>query len=37
VRNDRDLLFLFRGSRLIVPLREDKKGYAGTFDIALDV
>lgn len=37
VRNDRDLLFLFRGSRLILPLREEKKGYAGTFDIALDL
>jgi protocatechuate 3,4-dioxygenase beta subunit len=36
VRNDRDLLFLFRGSRLVLPLREDNKGYAGTFDIALD-
>ena len=37
VRNDRDLLFLFRGSRLVLPLREDNKGYAGTFDIALDL
>lgn len=37
VRNDRDLLFLFRGNRLLLPLREDKKGYAGTFDIALDL
>lgn len=37
VRNDRDLLFFFRGSRLILPLREEKKGYAGTFDIALDI
>ena len=37
VRNDRDLLFLFRGSRLILPLREDKNGYAGAFDIALDI
>ena len=37
VRNDRDLLFLFRGSRLVLPLREEKKGYAGTFDVALDV
>ena len=36
VRNDRDLLYLFRGSRLVLPLREDKKGYAGTFDIALE-
>jgi len=37
VRNNRDLLFLFRGDRLILPLREEKRGYAGTFDIALDV
>jgi protocatechuate 3,4-dioxygenase beta subunit len=37
VRNDRDLLFLFRGSRLVLPLREEKKGYVGTFDIALDL
>ena len=25
------------GSRLILPLREEKKGYAGTFDVALQV
>jgi protocatechuate 3,4-dioxygenase beta subunit len=37
VRNDRDLLYLFRGNRLLLPLREDKKGYAGAFDVALDV
>ena len=37
VRNDRDLLFLFRGDRLVLPLREEKKGYAGTFDVALDM
>lgn len=37
VRNNRDLLYLFRGSRLVLPLREEKKGYAGTFDIALDL
>jgi len=36
VRNNRDLLFLFRGERLVLPLREDKRGYAGTFDIALE-
>ena len=36
VRNNRDVLFLFRGERLVVRLREDKKGYAGTFDIALE-
>ena len=37
VRNNRDMLFLVRGNRLVLPLREDKKGYAGTFDIALDL
>jgi len=37
VRNNRDLIFLFRGDRLILPLREEKRGYAGTFDIALEV
>lgn len=38
VRNDRDLLYVFRGNRLLLALREDKKGgYTGTFDIALDL
>lgn len=37
VRNNRDLLFLARGSQLVLPLREDKKTCAGTFDIALDL
>jgi protocatechuate 3,4-dioxygenase beta subunit len=36
-RNNRDLIFIVRGSQLVLPLREDKKGYAGTFDIALDL
>ena len=36
VRNTRDVLFLFRGERLVVRLREEKRGYAGTFDIALE-
>jgi protocatechuate 3,4-dioxygenase beta subunit len=36
-RNNRDLLFLVRGSQLVLPLREEKKGYAGIFDIALDL
>ena len=36
VRNNRDVLFLFRGERLVLPLREEKRGYAGTFDIALE-
>ena len=37
VRNNRDLIYLIGGSRLLLPLREEKKGYAGTFDIALDL
>lgn len=37
VRNNRDLLYLFRGSQLMLDVREEKKGYAGTFDIALDL
>ena len=37
VRNHRDLLYLFRGNQLVLPLREEKKGYAGTFDIALEI
>jgi protocatechuate 3,4-dioxygenase beta subunit len=37
VRNNRDLIFLVRGNQLLLPLREEKKGYAGTFDIALDL
>jgi protocatechuate 3,4-dioxygenase beta subunit len=37
VRNNRDIVSLIGGSRLILPLREEKKGYAGTFDIALQV
>ena len=37
VRNNRDVLYLVRGSQLVLPLREEKKGYAGTFDIALDL
>jgi protocatechuate 3,4-dioxygenase beta subunit len=35
VRNNRDVVSLIGGSRLILPLREEKKGYAGTFDVAL--
>jgi protocatechuate 3,4-dioxygenase beta subunit len=35
VRNNRDLVSLIGGSRLILPLREEKKGYAGTFDVGL--
>lgn len=37
VRNNRDLIYLFRGSQLVLPVREDKRGYSGTFDIALDL
>jgi hypothetical protein len=37
VRNNRDLVSLIGGSRLILPLREEKTGYAGTFDIGLQV
>ena len=37
VRNSRDMLYLFRGNRLVLPVREEKKGYAGTFDIALEL
>jgi len=37
VRNNRDVIFLFRGGQLLLPLREEKRGYAGTFDIALDL
>ena len=37
VRNNRDLLFLFRGNQLILPVREEKRGYAGTFDVALEL
>ena len=36
-RNNRDLIFLIRGTRLLLPLREERKGYAGTFDITLDL
>jgi protocatechuate 3,4-dioxygenase beta subunit len=37
VRNNRDLVSLIGGSHLILPLREEKKGYTGTFDVALQV
>lgn len=37
VRNNRDIVSLYFGSKLILPLREEKKGYVGTFDIALSV
>lgn len=37
VRNNRDVLYLFRGGQLVLPVREERKGYAGTFDIALEL
>jgi len=37
VRNNRDVVSLIGGSRLILPLREEKKGYTGTFDVALQL
>jgi hypothetical protein len=35
VRNNRDVVSLIVGSRLVLPLKEEKRGYAGLFDIAL--
>jgi protocatechuate 3,4-dioxygenase beta subunit len=37
VRNNRDSGAVAGGSRLILPLREEKTGYSGTFDITLDM
>jgi protocatechuate 3,4-dioxygenase beta subunit len=37
VRNNRDVVSLIGGSKLILPLREEKKGYAGTFDVSLQM
>ena len=37
VRNNRDAGARAGGSLLILPLREDKNGYSGTFDIMLDM
>lgn len=37
VRNNRDVVSLIGGSKLILPLREEKSGYAGTFDVGLQV
>ena len=37
VRNNRDVVSLIGGSKLILPLKEQKKGYAGTFDISLEM
>jgi protocatechuate 3,4-dioxygenase beta subunit len=37
MRNERDYLFRTGGSQLLLDAREDAGGYAGTFDIALDL
>jgi protocatechuate 3,4-dioxygenase beta subunit len=37
VRNNRDVVSLFGGSKLVLPLHEHRKGYAGTFEVALDI
>jgi protocatechuate 3,4-dioxygenase beta subunit len=37
VRNNRDVVSLIGGSKLILPLHAEKKGYAGTFDISLQM
>ena len=37
VRNNRDVVSLIGGSRLVLPLQEHRKGYAGTFDISLEM
>jgi protocatechuate 3,4-dioxygenase beta subunit len=37
VRNNRDVVSLIGGSKLVLPLKEHRKGYAGTFDVSLDV
>ena len=37
VRNHRDVVSLIGGSKLILPLTEQKKGYAGTFEVSLEM
>ena len=37
VRNNRDVVSLIGGSKLILPLHEYRKGYAGTFDVSLEM
>jgi protocatechuate 3,4-dioxygenase beta subunit len=37
VRNNRDLVSLIGRSKLILPLHEHRKGYAGTFDVSLEM
>jgi protocatechuate 3,4-dioxygenase beta subunit len=37
VRNNRDVVSLIGGSKLILPLREQKKGYAGIFEVSLEM
>ena len=36
VRNNRDLVSLIGGSKLVLPLKEYRKGYAGTFDVSIE-
>lgn len=37
IRNLLDVIYLAGGKGLMLPLREEKEGYAGTFDIALAI
>ena len=37
VRNNRDVVSLIGGSKLVLPLTEQKKGYAGTFEVSLEM
>ena len=37
VRNNRDVVSLIGGSKLLLPLTEQKKGYAGTFEVSLEM
>ena len=37
VRNNRDVVSLIGGSKLILPLKDEKRGYAGTFDVSLQM
>ena len=37
VRNNRDVVSLIGGRKLVLPLKEHRKGYAGTFEISLEM
>lgn len=37
VRNNRDVVSLIGGSKLVLPLTEQKKGYGGTFEVSLEM